>query len=179
MILVFLMLSFKPDFSLFSFILFTDKERLLLFFDCSRLSLCWESPWNANTTSYICFLGQAWWPFLIPPYTHLLWKVPDPKCLTHKRRKWKGKRKTEEIFRRHACVLSCFSCVWFFATPQTVARQAPLSMGFSRQEYWSGLPCPPPGDLPDPGIKLTSLATASGFFPAEPPGKAPIPLANS
>ena len=40
----------------------------------------------------------------------------------------------------------------------TVAHQAPLSMGFSRQEYWSGLPCPPPGDLPDPGIKPMSLA---------------------
>ena len=41
-------------------------------------------------------------------------------------------------------------------TPWTVAHRAPLSMGFSRQEYWSGLPCPPPGDLPDPGIKPTS-----------------------
>ena len=41
-----------------------------------------------------------------------------------------------------------------FGTPWTVARQAPLSTGFSRQEYWSGMPFPPPGDLPDPGIKL-------------------------
>ena len=54
------------------------------------------------------------------------------------------------------CVLSRFSCVHLFAIPWTVAHQAPLSMGFSRQEYWSGLPCPPPGDLPDPGIKLLS-----------------------
>ena len=54
-----------------------------------------------------------------------------------------------------------------FQTPWTVALQAPLSMGFSRQEYWSGLPCPPPGDLPDPGIKpavLKSPALAGGFF---------------
>ena len=50
-------------------------------------------------------------------------------------------------------VLSCFSCVWLFVTLWTVALQAPLSMGFSRQEYWSGLPCSPPGDLPNPGIK--------------------------
>ena len=50
------------------------------------------------------------------------------------------------------CVLSCFSRVQLFGTLWTVARQTPLSMGFSRQEYWSGLPCPPPGDLPDPGI---------------------------
>ena len=48
--------------------------------------------------------------------------------------------------------------VWLFATPCTVARQAPLSMGLSQQEYWSGLSFPTPGDLPDPGIKPTSLA---------------------
>ena len=52
-----------------------------------------------------------------------------------------------------ACVLSLFSCVRFFATIWTVAHQAPLSMGFSRQEYWSGLPCFPPRDLPDLGIE--------------------------
>ena len=52
------------------------------------------------------------------------------------------------------CMLSRFSGVWLFVTLWRVAHQAPLSMGFSRQEYWSGLPCPPPGDLPDPGIKL-------------------------
>ena len=58
----------------------------------------------------------------------------------------------------YAHVLSHFSCVQLFVTLWTVARQAPLSMEFSRQEYWSGLPCPPPEDLPDPGIKPTSLA---------------------
>ena len=52
-----------------------------------------------------------------------------------------------------ACVLSHFSHALLFVTLWTVACQAPLSMGFSRQEYWSGLPCPPPGDLPDPGIE--------------------------
>ena len=54
-----------------------------------------------------------------------------------------------------------------FMTLQTVARQAPLSVGFSRQEYWSGWPCPPPGDLPDPGIEplsLVSPALAREFF---------------
>ena len=55
-----------------------------------------------------------------------------------------------------------FSHVWLFETPRTVARQAPLSMGFSRQEHWSGLPCPPPGDLPDPGIKPVSLRSPAG-----------------
>ena len=64
-------------------------------------------------------------------------------------------------------LLSRFSRVQLFVTLWTVARQAPLSMGSSRQEYWSGLPCPPPGDLPNPGIKPTSLespALAGGFF---------------
>ena len=62
---------------------------------------------------------------------------------------------------------SCFSCARLFVTLWTVARQAPLSMRFSRQEYWSGLPCPSPGDLPDPGMELKSLmspALAGGFF---------------
>ena len=61
-------------------------------------------------------------------------------------------------------------------TLRTVANQAPLSMGFARQEYWSGLPCPPPGDLPDPGIKPVSLmspALAGGFFPISTPWEAP------
>ena len=56
-------------------------------------------------------------------------------------------------------------------TPWTVVHQVPLSMGFPRQEYWSGLPFPSPGDLPDPGIKPRSPALAGGFFTTEPPGK--------
>ena len=63
------------------------------------------------------------------------------------------------------------SCVGLFAVPWTVACQAPLSIGFFRQEYWSGLPFPSPGDLPDPGIKLKSPALAGGFFTTEPLGK--------
>ena len=55
-------------------------------------------------------------------------------------------------------MLSPFSCVSLFAALWTVARQAPLSMEFSRQEYWSGLTCPPPGDLLDPGIEPRSPA---------------------
>ena len=57
------------------------------------------------------------------------------------------------------CVLSRFSHVQLFATPWTVAHQAPLSMVFSRQEYWSGLLCPPSGDLLDPGIEPPSPAS--------------------
>ena len=57
------------------------------------------------------------------------------------------------------CMLSHFSHVQLFATPWTVARQVPLSLGFSRQEHWSGLPCPPPGGLPNPWVEHTSLTS--------------------
>ena len=58
-----------------------------------------------------------------------------------------------------------------FETPWTVAHQVPLSMGFRRQEYWSKLPFPSPGDLPGPGIEPLSPALTGGFFTTEPPGK--------
>ena len=57
----------------------------------------------------------------------------------------------------HACMLSWFSQVQFFATLWSINCQASLSTGFPREKYWSGLPCPPPGDLPNPGIKLHLL----------------------
>ena len=63
------------------------------------------------------------------------------------------------------------SSVWLFATPWTVAYQAPPSMGFSRQEYWSGLPFPSPGDLPDPGIEPGSPTSRADVLTSEPPGK--------
>ena len=70
--------------------------------------------------------------------------------------------------RGHACALSVVSN---FVTPWTVACQVRLSMGFPRQEYWSELLFPIPGDLPDPGIKSVSPALAGRFFITEPPGK--------
>ena len=63
------------------------------------------------------------------------------------------------------------SRVRLFATPWTVAYQASQSMGFSRQEYWSGVPFPSPGDLPDPGIEPPSPALQADTLPSEPPGK--------
>ena len=63
------------------------------------------------------------------------------------------------------------SHVQLFVNPWTIARQAPLSMEYSRQEYWSGLTIPFPGDLPDPGIEPKSPALAGGFFTTEPPGE--------
>ena len=76
-------------------------------------------------------------------------------------------------FLAHAYMLSCFSHGPLFSTLWTIALQASMSMGFSRQEYWSGLPCPPPGDLPHPGIEHASLmspALASRFFTTEQKG---------
>ena len=74
------------------------------------------------------------------------------------------------------CVCACtqsLSQVQLFASPWTVALQAPLSMGFSRQEFWSGLPFSTLGDLSNLGIKLVSPALAYGFFTIEPLGKLP------
>ena len=72
-------------------------------------------------------------------------------------------------------LFSCYVTLDSFVTPQTIACQALLSTEFSRQEYWSGLPLPFPGDLPDPGIEYMSSALAGGFITTEPPGK---PLRN-
>ena len=67
----------------------------------------------------------------------------------------------------HGCILSRFSCVHLFATPVECSPPGSSVHEIFRQEYWSGLPCPPPGDLPDPGIKPASLMSpvlAGGFF---------------
>ena len=81
---------------------------------------------------------------------------------------------TEFVLMRQTC--ECVDAqslkhIRVFAAPWTVAHQAPLSMEFSRQEYWSGLPFPTPGDLPNPVIKPVSPALTDGFFTTAPPGK--------
>ena len=68
------------------------------------------------------------------------------------------------------------SCVRIFLTPWAEAHLASLSMGFSRQEYWNGLPCPSPGDLPDPGIEPRSTALQADALPSEPPRKSSVNL---
>ena len=69
------------------------------------------------------------------------------------------------------CVFSCFSHTHLCVILWTTAHPSPLSMGFSRQEYWSELPCSPPGDLPNPGIEPGSSALQADSLPSEPPGK--------
>ena len=79
------------------------------------------------------------------------------------------------------CVLSHFSSVRLFATLWAIGRQASLSMGFSRQKYWSGLPCHPPGNLPNPGTELashTSPALAGSFFTTSATWEAETSLPN-
>ena len=74
----------------------------------------------------------------------------------------------------YVCVCYLLSRAQLFETQWTVACQAPLSMEFSRQEYWSGLPFPPPGVIPDPGIEPGSPSLQADSLPSEPPGK-PMP----
>ena len=71
----------------------------------------------------------------------------------------------------HVCMLNRFSHVQFFATPGPAACQDHLSMGFSRQEYWSGFPFPSPGDLLDPWIEPAFLALQADSLLSKPPGK--------
>ena len=80
----------------------------------------------------------------------------------------KADRPAQEAIRRPVCVYarSHFNHVPLVVTPWTVARQAPLCMGFSSQEYWSGLPFPPPGDLPDPGSEPGSPVLEASSLPA-------------
>ena len=79
----------------------------------------------------------------------------------------------------HACMPSCFSHVQFFAPLCTIAHQAPLFKGFSWREYWSGFPCLPPGDFPNPGTEPMSPASPAlqvDSLSTEPPGKPHMPL---
>ena len=98
--------------------------------------------------------------------------IAQPRSLLHHQRfsslfsKWPQLSKGEFCKLEAPCVSECAYSVGSImsdsSTPQTLSRQAPLSMGFSRQEYWGGLPCPPPGHLPDPGIQPVSFLLLHG-----------------
>ena len=115
--------------------------------------------------------GSFAWDVVVTTEEILLgmWKL-QVSCKCALQLVWAGYCSRLEL-KVHACVLNG---VRLFVTPWTVARQVPLSVEFSRQEFWSGLPFPTPGHLPDPGIELTSLVHASlrgGFFTTVPHGK--------
>ena len=96
---------------------------------------------------------------------HWTWGIPNKEQTTYilwhtKLTKWMNEEEDNLEFnqgRKDACMLRCFSHVWHCVTLQIVPYQALLSMEFFRQEYWSGLPCPLPGDLSHPGIESASL----------------------
>ena len=101
-------------------------------------------------------------------------RATPSKIMSDGRYSWGHYKMQSASHHLHASVLSHFSCVWLFATLWTVACQALLSMGFSRQEYWSGLPCVLSGDFPDPEVEpiyLTSPALAGRVFTTDRTGK--------
>ena len=112
----------------------------------SSRSFRWKPPWPEQMSQWVGGQGAG------------TCRVPDTiyKCESRVKDLLGGK--TGSLYKSECvCELSRFSRVWLCATLWTVTHQALLSMGFSRQEDWSGLPFPPPGDLPDPGVKLVHL----------------------
>ena len=81
------------------------------------------------------------------------------------------RKASRHLYGERRSEVKSLSLVWLFATPWTVAYKAPLSMEFSRQEYWSGLPFPSPGDHPDPGIEPGFPTLQADTLPSEPPGQ--------
>ena len=143
----------------------------------------WPTHMPAGTTSNLqrpllrCHSSTSWSPLssCSPPWSGLQSKPSSGMC-------WNVWCFLLD-YRNTTC--SCwdwfrhFCCVQLFATPQTVAQQAPLTTGFTGQEYWSGLPCFPPGNLPDPGIEpasLTSPALVGRFFTTSNTLKAHMPM---
>ena len=130
------------------------------------------TPWTATSQDLLSvgFPRQEYWRWLpIPSPGDLPNPGMEPTSPALEGRffttELPGKPKIQTT--KAQCILSCFSRIRLFANPQTIACQASLSMGFSRQESWSGLPCPPPGDLPNSGIKpgpLMSPALAGRCF---------------
>ena len=120
----------------------------------SILDLIISSPTNTCT-----------WAFMTAKFTIAKWWKPPPYPSEDE---WINKM--WYIHTGYSEVKS-LSRVWLFATPWTVTYKAPPSMGFSRQEYWSGLPFPSPGDLPDPGVEPRSPALQADALTSEPPGR--------
>ena len=107
--------------------------------------------WFASRVGFIFRMFPVGWPFISLKWSEVKWSEV----------KWSE--------------VKLLSRVWLFAIPWTVVYQASLSMGFSRQEYWSALPFPSPGDLPDTGIEPRSPTLWADALPSEPPGKPLIP----
>ena len=119
--------------------------------------------------------SPTWWT-LVWVDSRRWWRTGKPDMLQsmrlHRvRHDWATEQWDICIIQINVVVVKSLSRVQSFVTPWTVAHQFPLSMGFPRQEYWSGLPFPSPGDLPNPGIRPASPTLADRFFTPELPGK--------
>ena len=137
------------------------------------------TPWTVVCQALLSmgFPRQEYWGGLPFPAS---WDLPDTRTKTMSPALAGGFFATEPSGKPtecNACVLSSFSYVQLCVTLWTVAHQPPLFMGFCRKEHWSRLSCPPPGDLPNPGIEPRSLmspALAGGFFTTSATWEAPI-----
>ena len=120
--------------------------------------------WSVSTGAFGCFNRRCHWP----GGSHWRSAQPEspPRCGHH----MQALAKSHCLTWKWKCLATRLHChVWLFVTPWTVALQVPLAMGFSRQEYWSGLPCPPSGELPNPGMECRSPALHADSWPSEPP----------
>ena len=130
--------------------------------------LPWEIPWTEEPGGLQVHGVKKSWTLLsdlVCTHTHTLNRLLTKEDMQ------RADKYMKICSTSYVIVLSRFHHVRLFATPWTIEHQAPLSMGFPRQEYWSGLPLPSPGDLPDPGIEPMSLASpalAGGFFTTSP-----------
>ena len=132
--------------------------------------------------SDLCQSGFGKYPCTVTPHPQpcRCWDCSQVVHKMHLRlqncsKKWIDQHEAEIIsflcWEKMKVKLKSLSRVWLFETPCTVAYQAPQSTEFSKQEYWSGLPFPSPGDLPNPGIEPRSPALQADALPSEPPGK--------
>ena len=129
-----------------------------------------KTPWTESGRQQSTRWQKAKHEWATKQQIHFLWVLLLWRILTNtspKKRIWKmcvgedGSRKQNWSI---LCFATSLSHVQLFVTPWTIAHQTPLFVRFSRQDYWSGFLCPPPGDLPDPGIESVSLAVAGRFF---------------
>ena len=141
---------------------------MVVYISQSQFSSSSHSPYPSRVrTSVLCVcVSILLFGFSIPWPCNLILTIdfwsqgPSPQCSS-----------SYIFFLAQKVKVKSFSRVRLFAIPWTVVYQASLSMGFSRQEYWSGLPLPSPGDLPDPGIKPRCPTLQADALPSEPPGK--------
>ena len=137
----------------FKIYLCKSEERITWAWEGRQKSSWMEKPWRVRKGA-----------------TETVWGGGGKTCESMKTDCWAGLGISWWAIPQNTLHVKSLSCVQLFSTPWTVAHQAPPSMEFSRQEYWSGLPFPSPGDLPDPGIEPGAPALQADALLSEPPG---------